>query len=58
MAEVSQHTSNFGVAVLATLFGYDGWILIANLGGEMKNPQNYYLVQSLQELQLFWLFIP
>ena len=26
-------------AVLATLFGYDGWILIANLGGEMKNPQ-------------------
>lgn len=39
VAEVSQHTSNFGVAVLATLFGYDGWILIANLGGEMKNPQ-------------------
>ena len=27
------------MAVLATLFGYDGWILIANLGGEMKNPQ-------------------
>lgn len=39
VAEVSQHTSNFGVAVLATLFSYDGWILIANLGGEMKNPQ-------------------
>lgn len=30
---------NFGVAVLATLFAYDGWILIANLGGEIKNPQ-------------------
>ncbi|MCP0887239.1 amino acid permease [Ligilactobacillus sp. WILCCON 0076] len=31
--------SNFGVAVLATLFAYDGWILIANMGGEIKNPQ-------------------
>ncbi|MCQ4965903.1 amino acid permease, partial [Bifidobacterium pseudocatenulatum] len=34
-----QSAGNFGVAILATLFGYDGWILIANLGGEMKNPQ-------------------
>lgn len=25
--------------MLATLFAYDGWILIANLVGEMKNPQ-------------------
>lgn len=39
MTEINQSTGNFGVAVLATLFGYDGWILIANLGGEMKNPQ-------------------
>lgn len=30
---------NFGVAILATLFAYDGWILIANMGGEIKNPQ-------------------
>lgn len=37
--EVTQSSGGFGVAVLATLFGYDGWILIANLGGEMKNPQ-------------------
>lgn len=37
--QVNQSTGGFGVAVLATLFGYDGWILIANLGGEMKNPQ-------------------
>lgn len=36
---VNRSTGGFGVAVLATLFGYDGWILIANLGGEMKNPQ-------------------
>ncbi|KRL62649.1 amino acid permease [Lactobacillus psittaci DSM 15354] len=39
VSEISQSTSNFGVAILATLFAYDGWILIANLGGEMKNPQ-------------------
>ena len=36
---VHQASGNMGVAVLATLFAYDGWILIANLGGEMKNPQ-------------------
>lgn len=39
VSEVNRSTGGFGVAVLATLFGYDGWILIANLGGEMKNPQ-------------------
>ncbi|TSO25540.1 amino acid permease [Lactobacillus sp. LL6] len=39
LSEVNRSTGGFGVAVLATLFGYDGWILIANLGGEMKNPQ-------------------
>lgn len=39
VSEVNRSASGFGVAVLATLFGYDGWILIANLGGEMKNPQ-------------------
>lgn len=39
VSEVNRSTGGFGVAVLTTLFGYDGWILIANLGGEMKNPQ-------------------
>lgn len=39
VSEVNRSTGGFGVAVLANLFGYDGWILIANLGGEMKNPQ-------------------
>lgn len=38
VSEVNRSTGGFGVAVLATLFGYDGWILITNLGGEMKNP--------------------
>lgn len=36
---ITQSTGSFGVAVLATLFAYDGWILVANLGGESKNPQ-------------------
>lgn len=39
VSEINRSADGFGVAVLATLFGYDGWILIANLGGEMKNPQ-------------------
>ena len=39
ISEVHAASGNFGVAILATLFGYDGWILIANLGGELKNPQ-------------------
>lgn len=37
--QVTGQGSNFGVAVLSTLFAYDGWILIANLGGEIKNSQ-------------------
>ena len=39
IADVKQSNGGFGIAVLATLFAYDGWILIANLVGEMKNPQ-------------------
>lgn len=39
VTEVNRSTGGFGVAVLAALFAYDGWIFIANLGGEMKNPQ-------------------
>ncbi|KRM30488.1 amino acid transporter [Agrilactobacillus composti DSM 18527 = JCM 14202] len=35
----SQAGSGFGVAVLATLFAYDGWVLVANMGGEIKNPK-------------------
>lgn len=39
ITHVHENSGTFGVAVLATLFGYDGWILIANLGGEIKHPQ-------------------
>ena len=31
--------NGFGMAILATLFANDGWVLIANMGGEIKNPQ-------------------
>ena len=35
----STATGNFGMAVLATLFAYDGWATLTNLGGELKNPR-------------------
>jgi len=31
-------TASFSVAVLATLFAYDGWAQVASVGGEIKNP--------------------
>ena len=34
---ISENQS-IGMAILATLFAYDGWILLASIGGEMKNP--------------------
>lgn len=36
---VQGHVGNFGVAVLGTLYAYDGWILVTNLGEELKNPR-------------------
>lgn len=40
VAQVSQSgQGGFGVAVLATLFAYDGWVTLANISGEIKNPQ-------------------
>ncbi|MGO2137439.1 MAG: APC family permease, partial [Leuconostoc mesenteroides] len=40
VAQVSQSDQGgFGVAVLATLFAYDGWVTLANISGEIKNPQ-------------------
>ena len=30
--------TSFSIAVLATLFAYDGWAQVAALGGEIKNP--------------------
>ncbi|MBR0596297.1 APC family permease [Sinanaerobacter chloroacetimidivorans] len=30
--------AGFGVAILGTLWAYDGWISVANMAGELKNP--------------------
>ncbi|MBM7616893.1 APA family basic amino acid/polyamine antiporter [Weissella uvarum] len=35
----NQASGGFGMAVLATLFAYDGWATLTNMGGELKNPQ-------------------
>ncbi|KID42016.1 APC family permease [Fructilactobacillus fructivorans] len=39
VSDVHSTVGGFGVAMLATLFAFDGWILVANLGGEIKNPK-------------------
>ncbi len=31
-------TAGMGVAILATLWAYDGWVQVANLAGELENP--------------------
>lgn len=40
-AEVS-FGSGFSAALLGVLFGYEGWIAVSNLSGELKNPQKDY----------------
>ena len=37
--QVSNSGGGFGVAILATLFAYDGWVTLANISGEIKNPR-------------------
>ncbi|MDF7627388.1 APC family permease [Lactobacillaceae bacterium L1_55_11] len=42
VTEVGNNTAvagGFGVAILATLFAYDGWVTLASISGEIKNPQ-------------------
>lgn len=34
----SVSAAGFGVAVLGTLWAYDGWISVTNMAGELKNP--------------------
>lgn len=31
--------AGFGAAVLGTLWAYDGWVSVSNMGGELKNPK-------------------
>lgn len=37
--QVATTGGGFGMAILATLFAYDGWILLSNIAGELKNPR-------------------
>ncbi|MBS0949618.1 amino acid permease [Weissella minor] len=40
VAQVSETSrGGIGMAILATLFAYDGWILLGNIAGELKNPR-------------------
>lgn len=39
VSDTVSHGGGFGMAILATLFAYDGWILLANIAGELKNPR-------------------
>lgn len=32
---------SLGAAVISTLFAYDGWIMVASVAGEMKNPAKF-----------------
>lgn len=34
----TSEAAGFGVAVLATLWAYDGWVQVANMGGEIEAP--------------------
>jgi APA family basic amino acid/polyamine antiporter len=36
--EAPQAGAGFGVAILGTLWAYDGWISVTNMAGELKNP--------------------
>ena len=39
VSDTVSHGGGLGMAILATLFAYDGWILLANIAGELKNPR-------------------
>lgn len=42
--ETREFTENFGLAVLSTLWAYDGWLSVPNVAGEMKNPKRNLVV--------------
>jgi APA family basic amino acid/polyamine antiporter len=40
--------SSFGVALIATLLAYDGWVQLSFVAGEIRNPQrNVFLALTL-----------
>ncbi|UTH13654.1 amino acid permease [Macrococcus equipercicus] len=57
---VEKDQINFGRAVLATLFAYDGWIMLTNLTGEMKNAKRNLplaMLVGLSVVTLAYVFI-
>ncbi|WP_425463263.1 APC family permease [Macrococcus equipercicus] len=57
---VDKDQINFGRAVLATLFAYDGWIMLTNLTGEMKNAKRNLplaMLVGLSVVTLAYVFI-
>jgi len=55
--EVSQ---NFGLAVLSTLWAYDGWLSVPNVAGEMKNPKKqlvFVLIFGMSFVMLVYLLV-
>ncbi|TDM11987.1 APC family permease [Macrococcus lamae] len=57
---VQKDQINFGRAVLATLFAYDGWIMLTNLTGEMKNAKRNLplaMLVGLSVVTLAYVFI-
>ena len=50
----------FGLAMVATLWAYEGWHLVCHIGGEMKNPQRtvpYSLIIGLFVLVTVYLLV-
>lgn len=43
---------SFGAAVLSTLWAYDGWMLVGNMAGEMKNPVRHLPMAIIGGLSL------
>lgn len=58
--EDSSLLSSLGSGLVATMFAYDGWILVGNIAGEMKNPKKDLpkaIVFGLSGVMLIYLLI-
>lgn len=50
--DIPVETISFGAAVLSTLWAYDGWMLVGNMAGEMKNPVRHLPVAIIGGLSI------
>lgn len=54
------HPRNFGLAVLSTLWAYDGWLSVPNVAGEMKNAKKnlvFVLIFGMSFVMLVYLLV-